>query len=244
MENGITVENLRKSFPQSGEVFGPVTTRFKENDFISILGPTGCGKSTFLRLLADLEVPTAGKIQTNATASKTSASFVFQEPTLLPWRTVLENVCLPLELKNNSPAKARTQAESALQKVNLLEARDLLPAQLSGGMKMRTSLARAMVTEPLFLFLDEPFSALDEHTRHQMQQNLRDLWHHSKTTVIFVTHSISEAVFLSNRCVVLSSKPGKIITDVAISLPDKRTPELRYEPSFIEQVKKIQQGIR
>ncbi|MGE0632752.1 MAG: ABC transporter ATP-binding protein [Pseudobdellovibrionaceae bacterium] len=238
MEHGILVEKVTKSFPQSGLALGPLDIQIRGGDFVSILGPTGCGKSTFLRILAGLENQSSGTI---ARKNLKMSSFVFQEPTLLPWRSVLENVLLPLEI---SDSVSLERAENALREVQLLEAGSLLPAQLSGGMKMRTSLARALVTEPQFMFLDEPFSALDENTRHQMQLNLRELWVRTQMTVVFVTHSVSEAVFLSNRCLVLSPKPGRIVADRAIVLPEKRNSEIHFDSQFLELVKTLQREMK
>jgi NitT/TauT family transport system ATP-binding protein len=202
--------------------------------FLAILGPTGCGKSTFLRLVSGLDDVTEGTllVEGRPAPAKTQVAFVFQDPHLLPWRTVLENVVLPLELRGASRADARRLALGPLADVELTDAVSRFPDELSGGMRMRVSIARALATEPHLLLLDEPFAALDELTRQRLDERLRALWAKRKMTVLFVTHSLSEAVFLAERAVVLSKRPGRIVLDHTIDLPGDRPGTLRTEVSF------------
>lgn len=235
----IQMTDLTKVFAGSGPVFEkPISLQIQSGEFVSILGPSGCGKSTLLRLIGGLESASSGQIHSPSNAKK---SFVFQEANLLPWRTCLQNVMLPLELKKEPSAS--TQALEVLSRVDLEDAKNLYPAELSGGMKMRVSLARALVNKPSLLLLDEPFSALDENTRFKLQEDLRKLWIELGMTVVFVTHSVSEAVFLSNRCLVLSKKPSRMILDHPIELPKERTEALRLDPSFVSQMKVMQNSM-
>lgn len=198
-------------------------------EFVAILGPSGCGKSTLLRMIARLIEPTAGRI-TIQPEVQFQTSFVFQDAHLLPWRTVLDNAALPLELMGVAQETRYAMARTVLQQVSLFEAADRYPAQLSGGMRMRASLARALVTEPQLLLLDEPFAALDEITRFRLDTQLRELWRARKITVVFVTHSISEAAFLANRAIVLTKRGGGIKLDRRLDLPPERNDDLRIDP--------------
>ncbi len=205
-------------------------------EFVCLLGASGSGKSTILRLIAGFEKPTGGKVNVKTTGA---TSFVFQEPQLLPWRSVLKNVLLPLELKGEDQTAALKKAGEILDWVGLKEALPKFPHQLSGGMKMRVSLARALVSEPKLLLMDEPFSALDENTRHLLQEELREIWQKSKMTIVFVTHSISEAAFLSERAVLLKGDPMRVILDQSISYDPPRNSQIRMHPSYLEQVKNL-----
>jgi len=206
-------------------------------EFLAILGPSGCGKSTLLRLIARLAEPDAGHITLTPDDVPFETSFVFQDAHLLPWRNVLDNVALPLELMGEAPVERHQKARDALSQVSLLDALDRYPAQLSGGMRMRVSLARALVTQPRLLLLDEPFAALDEITRFRLDVQLRELWLRRRMTVVFVTHSISEAAFLANRAVVLARRRGQITLDRRLDLPVKRTDELRVDPLLAAEMK-------
>jgi len=197
-------------------------------EFLAVLGPSGCGKSTLLRMIARLSVTNTGRIVTDPEHFQTA--FVFQDAHLLPWRTVLDNAALPLELMGIERDERYARARAMLTQVGLAEAESRYPAQLSGGMRMRVSLARALVTEPRLLLMDEPFAALDEITRFHLEVQLRDLWQRRGMTVIFVTHSISEAAFLANRAVVLARRGGRIRLDRHIELPPQRTNDLRSDP--------------
>jgi NitT/TauT family transport system ATP-binding protein len=209
--------------------------------FVSLVGPSGCGKSTLLRLVAGLEKPSAGTVAVTAeSAAKSEAggnrvAFVFQDAHLLPWRTALDNVALPLELQGVARAEARRRARAPLEDVELTDALERFPDQLSGGMRMRVSIARALVTEPDLLLLDAPFAALDELSRQRLDERLRALWARRRMTVLFVTHALSEALFLSERVLVLSKRPARIVLDHGVKLPAARPLALRSELAFVEQ---------
>lgn len=230
--NGVT-----KFFSSSGEVLRSVDLAISEGDFVSLLGPSGSGKSTLLRLIAGLENPDSGTLR----AISQKRSFVFQEAHLLPWRNVLENVSLPLELlRHGNVQERREQSQEVLRKVGLQDSLRKYPHELSGGMKMRVAVARALISNPRLLLLDEPFAALDENTRFSLQEELRSLWSKEKSmTVIFVTHSVTEAVFLSERAVILSQRPAQVVGDVRIQLPEERGFQLRTQPSFNAEVKRL-----
>jgi NitT/TauT family transport system ATP-binding protein len=197
-------------------------------EFVSVVGPSGCGKSTLLRLAAGLSRPTAGEIALRSDR----IAYVFQDPTLLPWRSALANVELVGELHRLSKTERRDKARAALATVGLGEFENQLPAQLSGGMRMRVSLARGLVLEPDIFFFDEPFGALDEITRLRMQEELQRLLNTATFSALFITHSVSEAVYLSNRVVVMSARPGRILHEVAIPFDYPRPAELRYQAEF------------
>lgn len=243
MNSGVElqIKNLSKSYADR-KVIQDLSLEIKPGSFVSILGPSGCGKSTLLRLIAGLDKPTSGNLE-GSDAKSPSVGFVFQDAELLPWRTVKENISLPFELslKNkNLPQEEKNQRiKDVLQQVRLLHAENHLPEELSGGMKMRVSLARALITKPRLLLLDEPFSALDEETRYQMQDLLRQIWLQEKMTVLFVTHSLSEAVYLSER-VIRWNAFSKIIMDHSIPLPVNRTPNLRTSSEFNETLRLLE----
>ncbi|WP_045233954.1 ABC transporter ATP-binding protein, partial [Deinococcus pimensis] len=206
-------------------------------EFVSLIGPSGCGKTTLLRLLADLASPTAGELLigglTPAAAREARAyGYVFQAPALMEWRTVLSNVMLPLEVMDFPRAERRERAERMLRLVGLEAFARSFPWQLSGGMQQRVSIARALAFDPPVLFMDEPFGALDEITRENLNLELLRLWRETRKTVVFVTHSISEAVFLSTRVVVMTSRPGRIEGVVEVDLPQPRSFEAREDPRF------------
>jgi NitT/TauT family transport system ATP-binding protein len=202
-----------------------------EHQFVSLLGPSGCGKTAVLRIIAGLGRPTAGTLKWPG-ASNPEIGFVFQEPTLMPWATVFDNVYLPLKLKGQSRANCAVHIDDALATVGLDRFRDSYPRELSGGMKMRVSIARAMVTQPAVLLMDEPFAALDEITRLKLNNEFLDLWARHTFTVIFVTHSVYESVYLSNRIVVMAARPGRVIDDIAIDAPYPRTDEFRLSEAY------------
>ena len=257
----VRVSDVTRLFP------GPVLTVDRVNlsvpagQFVSFLGPSGCGKSTLLRLIASLDRPTSGSVEIDRTAvastqaksshiasseidSRTSPiAFVFQDAHLLPWRSVLRNVALPLELSGLDKTARLQAALDALNEVGLSDAADRYPAQLSGGMRMRVSLARALVTRPRLLLLDEPFAALDELTRQRLDEKLYQLWQAHGMTVLFVTHSISEALYLSQRVVVFSPRPARIVADRTIDLPIERPVSLRTEPSFAAQARLLHEDL-
>ena len=209
-----------------------------KHEFVSLLGPSGCGKSTALKMIAGLSPVTSGSISWADTNSKDESShakdisFVFQEPTLMPWTQVFENVWLPLRLKGVSREAAKLQINAVLAKVGLAQFAHVYPRELSGGMKMRVSIARAMVTEPRLLLMDEPFAALDEMTRFKLNNDTLALWQAQHFTTIFVTHSVYESVYLSNRIIVMAARPGRIIADIAVDEPYPRVDAFRNTPRY------------
>jgi NitT/TauT family transport system ATP-binding protein len=223
----LRLEGVRKTFPTGPVVIAGMDLTVDAGEFLAILGPSGCGKSTLLRMIAGLLEPDGGRLITEPATYQTA--FVFQDAQLLPWRNVLDNAALPLELMKVDRQTRHEKARVVLSRVGLSEAEGRYPNQLSGGMRMRVSLARALVTDPALLLLDEPFAALDEITRFHLEVQLRELWQRRGMTVIFVTHSISEAAFLSNRAVVLARRGGGIRLDRRIVLPDTRANELRTD---------------
>jgi len=218
-------------------------------DFVSLIGPSGCGKTTLLRVIADLEQPSAGTITVNG-VSPTEArrnrayGYVFQAPALYPWRTVERNVTLPLEIMGLSAAERRERAARYLDLVNLKGFERKYPWQLSGGMQQRVSIARALSFEPELLLMDEPFGALDEITRDHLNDHLVRLWQRTRKTVVFVTHSIPEAVFLSSRIVVMSPRPGRVIDIIDSDLPPDRTLDVRETPEFLAIAHRVREGLR
>ena len=216
-----------------------VSLAIREGEFVSLIGPSGCGKTTLLRVIADLEQLTSGSVRVNGLAAHDARlarayGYVFQAPALFPWRTVLANVCLPLQIQGVDKARARTIAMEQLAKVGLTGFEGKYPWQLSGGMQQRVSIARALGFEPKLLMMDEPFGALDEITRDRLNEQLLRLWEREKRTVVFVTHSIPEAVFLSSRIVVMSPRPGRIVDVIESGMPADRTLDIRDTPQFTE----------
>ena len=201
-------------------------------DFISLLGPSGCGKSTALRLIAGLSTPSAGKITWAGGQSENDLGVVFQEPTLMPWATVAQNVWLPFRLKGKSFASVKDEIMEALRLVGLEKFLNAYPRELSGGMKMRVSIARAMVTKPRLILMDEPFAALDEITRFRLNNDLLQLKAKIGCTVIFVTHSVFESVFLSDRIIVMAARPGRVIRELHVDAPYPRTEEFRTSAEY------------
>ena len=217
-------------------VIDGLSLRIPPGEFLALLGPSGCGKSTLLRLIAGLDQPDDGHLSSSAPSQ---LSVVFQDASLMPWRTVLGNVLLPLELSGEPHEDAVPTAMQWLETVGLADAVTRYPSELSGGMKMRVSLARALITQPSLLLLDEPFAALDEFTRQYLDDHLQHLWLERQMTVVFVTHSITEAVFLADRVVVLSQNGGYIRADEAITLPRPRAPGIRTTAAFMERVQSL-----
>jgi NitT/TauT family transport system ATP-binding protein len=238
----IRIDQVGRRFAGGVTALDGVSLSIDAGDFVAILGPSGCGKSTLLRLVAGLDRPTSGTVSTAADQSNKIA-YVFQDAHLLPWRNVLRNVALPLELTGMSRAERRAKASAAIEQVGLADAVDRYPSQLSGGMRMRVSLARAMVTDPQLLLLDEPFAALDEITRQRLDEQLRELWQRRGMTVVFVTHSTAEAVFLAQRAVVMSGRPGHIVLDRQIQLPADRVASLRSTPEFAGQTRDLYEAL-
>ena len=221
-----------------------------KHEFVSLLGPSGCGKSTALKMIAGLSPVTSGSISWADTNLKDESnhakdiSFVFQEPTLMPWTKVFDNVWLPLRLKGISREAAKPQINAVLDKVGLAQFAQVYPRELSGGMKMRVSIARAMVTEPRLLLMDEPFAALDEMTRFKLNNDTLALWQAQQFTTIFVTHSVYESVYLSNRIIVMAARPGRIIADIAVDEPYPRVDAFRNTPRYAELCVKVSQALQ
>ena len=230
MESQLVVAaGLNKYFPSGVQALRDLNLEIGRSQFVSIVGPSGCGKSTFLRLVAGLDAPTSGELRVEG-HDPLGLAFVFQDATLLPWRSVAHNVTLPLELRHED---ADERVAQTLELVGLTDFADAYPAQLSGGMRMRVSIARALVTRPQILLLDEPFGALDEITRQRLNEELLRLWQEDHWTSLFVTHNVSEAVFLSQRVLVMSARPGHILADIPIPFPYPRSAYLRSAPEFI-----------
>jgi NitT/TauT family transport system ATP-binding protein len=237
--SSVSARGLRHVFGDGTVALDGIDLEVAEGSFVAILGPSGCGKSTLLRLISGLETPTAGTLRVQgrdlapgSKAENARVAFVFQDAHLLPWRTVVDNVALPLELRGLSKSDARRRAEAPLADVELSDALGRFPDELSGGMRMRVSIARALATEPDLLLLDEPFAALDELTRQRLDERLRALWMKRRTTILFVTHSLSEAAFLAERALVLSKRPGRVVLDRALALPEVRAAKIRTDLVF------------
>jgi NitT/TauT family transport system ATP-binding protein len=246
----LRLESITKTFASGTVALANVDLTIYPGEFISLLGPSGCGKSTLLKIIAGLTAPTTGRVDWPRAAYSADGSpdpalgFVFQEPTLLPWRTAAENVHLPLLLAGVSKREARDRVREALAQVGLEAFADQYPRQLSGGMKMRVSVARALVTRPKILLMDEPFAALDEITRGKLNDELLDLFARRKLTVIFVTHSVYESVYLSSRIVVMSSRPGSVVSDVPIEVGYPRNEDYRTSPLYNERCRLASAALR
>jgi NitT/TauT family transport system ATP-binding protein len=203
-----------------------------QGDFVSLLGPSGCGKSTVLRMMAGLIPPSSGRIGMEGGSATGDIGFVFQEPTLAPWSNALRNVMLPLRLAGVARAEAEQRAAAALAAVGLAGFEKAYPRALSGGMKMRVSIARALVTKPRLLLMDEPFAALDEITRHKLNNDLLTLWEAERFTAIFVTHSVFESVYLSRRIIVMAARPGRVVEDLTVDAPYPRGEAFRTSADY------------
>jgi NitT/TauT family transport system ATP-binding protein len=248
----IDIRGLSLVFPTADapvQALADIDLQVGRGEFVSFIGPSGCGKTTLLRVIADLERPTAGQIAVNGAtpeeARKARAyGYVFQAPALYPWRTVVRNVTLPLEIMGVAVAERQARAAKYLALVGLGGFERKFPWQLSGGMQQRVSIARALSFEPDLLLMDEPFGALDEITRDHLNEQLLRLWEKTDKTVIFVTHSIAEAVYLSTRIVVMSPRPGRILEIIDCDLPKGRTLDARETPQFLEIAHKVRVALR
>jgi NitT/TauT family transport system ATP-binding protein len=230
----LVLRDVGKIFSNGVTALKDVDLTIREGDFLSLLGPSGCGKSTALRLIAGLSTPTSGVLDWRGSGflGRSNIGFVFQEPTLLPWASVFDNVWLPLRLRGVSRAKAAPAITELLDRVHLRGFENAVPRELSGGMKMRVSIARGLITKPSVLLMDEPFAALDEITRFQLNDDLLQLWQDQRFTVVFVTHSVFESVFLSNRIVVMAARPGRVFDEVAVEAPYPRNDSFRTSPNY------------
>jgi NitT/TauT family transport system ATP-binding protein len=234
----ISLENVDKVFPSGVRALERIDLDVRTGELVTLLGPSGCGKSTLLRILAGLISPTSGRVQRHGPQDRPVA-FVFQQPTLMPWASVTTNVRLPLDLAGADRALADGRVRDALMLVGLQGFEHTHPRELSGGMQMRASIARALVTDPGLLLMDEPFGALDEITRARLDRDIRDLWARQHLTVVFVTHSIYEAVFLSTRVLVLSARPGRIIGEAQIDEPHPRTEAFRLSERYTQWCRRL-----
>jgi NitT/TauT family transport system ATP-binding protein len=233
----VSLRGITKVYDSGVAALGPIDLDVVRGEFVSLLGPSGCGKSTALRMIAGLHAPTSGTVgvaqDRGRTAAGHSIGFVFQEPTLMPWTTVRENVRLPLKLARAPTDEANGRIDEALRRVGLADFATAFPRELSGGMKMRVSLARALVTDPDILLMDEPFAALDEITRFRLNNDLLSLWRNLRKTVIFVTHSVFESVYLSQRVIVMTARPGRIGADIRIDAPEPRGEDFRTSAAYV-----------
>lgn len=249
----VSIKNVNKIFGQGTDnrvhALKDIDLVIQPNEFISLIGPSGCGKSTLLRIIGDLISPTLGEITVNGKSAHQARldrdyGMVFQAATLYDWRTVAKNVQLPLELMNYTRDKKEARTREMLELVELGDFHNHYPWQLSGGMQQRVAIARALAFEPSILLMDEPFGALDEMTRERLNLELLSIWEKTRITVIFVTHSITEAVFLSTRAVVMSARPGRIIQDIKIDLPQPRNADTRENVRFFELETELREALR
>jgi NitT/TauT family transport system ATP-binding protein len=247
MNPALALVRVDKRHPGGVVALQGVDLSIARGEFVSLLGPSGCGKSTALRLLAGLEEPSAGQVLHAGSADATKAAdtgFVFQEPTLMPWARVADNVALPLKLLGRPQAEIAQAVAPALASVGLADFARSYPRELSGGMKMRASIARALVTRPGTLLLDEPFAALDEITRFKLNQDLLTLWQRDRFTAVFVTHSVFEAVYLSQRIVVMSARPGRIAQEITIGAPYPRDDAYRASAEYATACVRVSQALQ
>jgi NitT/TauT family transport system ATP-binding protein len=246
----VQINGVTKTFAQGNvTALENIDLELEPSEFVSLIGPSGCGKSTLLRVIGDLTPPTRGTVTVNGKPAHQARKdgdygIVFQDSVLFDWRTVAKNIALPLEMLGWDRERRKTRVEEMLDLVELRGFEDHHPWQLSGGMQQRVAIARALAFEPALLLMDEPFGALDEMTRERLNLELLSIWEKLGSTVVFVTHSISEAVFLSTRVVVMSPRPGRIAGIVEIDLPTPRTAETRYTPRFFELVTKVRELLR
>ena len=248
----VDAQDLKLTFQTAdGPVFAlsDIDLKVDHGEFVSFIGPSGCGKTTLLRVIADLEQPTDGRITVNGVSPNEARmsrayGYVFQAPALYPWRTIQGNVTLPLEVMGFSKVERSERAKKYLDLVNLTGFENKYPWQLSGGMQQRASIARALCVDPELLLMDEPFGALDEIVRDHLNEQLIQLWRQTEKTIVFVTHSIPEAVFLSTKIVVMSPRPGRIIDVIDCDFPADRTLDIRETPEFLEVAHRVREGLR
>jgi NitT/TauT family transport system ATP-binding protein len=245
----IEILSADKTYSNGTRALEPVDLKIQPGEFVTLLGPSGCGKSTLLKMIAGLLAPTDGRILIwnkpieNVESSGHKLAFVFQEATLMPWSRVRANVRLPLDLHGDAKDEAEKRVNDSLELVGLSKFANAYPRELSGGMQMRVSIARALVTQPDLLLMDEPFGALDEITRNKLDSDLLELWEKKKLTVVFVTHSIYEAVYLSTRVVVMAARPGRVVEQVKIDEPYPRGNDYRVSSQFAHYAKTLQDSL-
>jgi NitT/TauT family transport system ATP-binding protein len=242
----IDISGVAKTYGSGTVALAGVTTSIARGSFVSLVGPSGCGKSTLLRIVAGLIAPTSGTLSWPASGGvrPEDIGFVFQDATLMPWARILENVYLPLKLKGVSRAEAEPRIMDALGRVGLADFARAFPRELSGGMRMRVSIARALVTNPPVLLMDEPFAALDEFTREKLDDDLLDLWRGEGWTVVFVTHSVYESAYLSERVLVMGARPGRILNDISIDAPYPRGRAFRESGDYLARCAEISAALR
>jgi NitT/TauT family transport system ATP-binding protein len=236
----VALHAIGKEFPNGVRALAGLDLTVQSGEFVALLGPSGCGKSTALRIIAGLSEPTQGAVEwmeaatpvKSAAKNKRRIGFVFQEPTLMPWASVFDNVALPLKLQGTAANAAAPRVKAALDRVGLGTFPRAYPRELSGGMRMRASIARALVTEPQLLLMDEPFAALDEITRFKLNDDLLQMWEALRTTIVFVTHSVFESVYLASRVVVMAARPGRVSTELAIDAPYPRGRSFRTSAEY------------
>jgi NitT/TauT family transport system ATP-binding protein len=243
----VALRGVDKSFANGTQALAGLDLDIRPGEFVALLGPSGCGKSTALRIIAGLSEPTDGVVDWPGAAGeapgKGRIGFVFQEPTLMPWASVFTNVLLPLDLQGAPPASGAERAAAVLDRVGLTAFRGAYPRELSGGMRMRVSIARALVTEPQLLLMDEPFAALDEITRFTLNDDLLQTWQALRPTVVFVTHSVFESVYLANRIVVMAARPGRVFTELAIDAPYPRDRNFRTSPEYAAHCRRASEAL-
>jgi len=235
----VALQGVTKRYANGTLAVRGVDLAVQRGDFVSLLGPSGCGKSTVLRMMAGLIAPSSGRVEVAGGGETGDIGFVFQEPTLMPWASTLKNVMLPLRLAGTARPEAERRARAALESVGLAGFEAAYPRALSGGMKMRVSIARALVTKPRLLLMDEPFAALDEITRHKLNNDLLTLWAAERFTAVFVTHSVFESVYLSRRIVVMAARPGRVVADLAVEAPYPRDEAFRTSADYAAQCRDI-----
>jgi NitT/TauT family transport system ATP-binding protein len=248
----VALRGVGKAFANGTVALAGLDLDVRQGEFLSLLGPSGCGKSTALRIIAGLSEPTGGAVAWQAAPTAGGGGggggegrigFVFQEPTLMPWTSVANNVLLPLKLKRVAAATAAARADAALDRVGLQNFAAAYPRELSGGMRMRVSIARALVTEPELLLMDEPFAALDEITRFKLNDDLLRMWRALRTTVVFVTHSVFESVYLSSRIAVMAAQPGRVFTELAIDAPYPRDGNFRTSAEYSALCRRVSEAL-
>ncbi|SIQ77379.1 NitT/TauT family transport system ATP-binding protein [Priestia flexa] len=246
----VQMNRVNKMYANGKVAVKDVNLTIQQGEFVSFVGPSGCGKSTIFKMISGLidqtsgHVDILGKTPRDAQKESTDVAFVFQDATLLPWRSVIDNVMLPLEFRNIAHSEKKERAYKVLEMVGLKEYTKALPRELSGGMKMRVSIARALIAKPKLLLMDEPFGALDEITRQNLQSELLRIWENEKMTVLFITHNVFEAVYLSTKIAVMTPSPGKIESMVEVNLPFPRKAEIRTDPQFSSVVANVSHDLK
>ena len=238
----LSFDNVAKTFPNGTLALDRVSFTVAAGEFISLVGPSGCGKSTALRLIAGLTEPSSGSV--TWVGKRPSLGFVFQDAALMPWATVAKNVRLPLDLARSDESTADARVKDTLELVGLTKFANVYPRELSGGMRMRVSIARALAMDASVLLMDEPFAALDELTRDRLNDELRELWAAKNLTIIFVTHSVYESVYLSSRIIALSPRPGRVIADIAMAEPKSRSADFRMTQLYGERCREVRAALQ